>query len=278
MHRRHRIGRVLVVRPWKRAALGDGADLFGVPLIDAAETAKFALHSVEIAVVVGVAGDEAIAADVVIGFHAFDHMHRKRQPGQPGGARQFVGHVEPGRGRVPDGSFGAQVVARAHQQVGFLAAHQVDVAHRARCARGQGGRPEQTGRAVAEQVQHRGRRYRFDSREMCEAAATPPGIAGLIEINIDRVTREIKDVRGAGPIDVGEAQAVAVEQVGVIEAGRLRHGDLGAEAAITKVGPVADRAVANAHEVGQAIPGHIGEKDRLAAISEHQLRSCFLIQ
>ena len=51
----------------------------GVPLLDHAEAAELALVAVEIAVVIGVARHEAIAADLVVGFDAFDHMHGEWQ-------------------------------------------------------------------------------------------------------------------------------------------------------------------------------------------------------
>ena len=44
---------------------------------------------------------------------------------------------------------------------------------------------------------------------------------------------------------------------------RVVHRHLGAEAAVAEVGPVADLAVADAHEIGQAIAGHVGEVDGL---------------
>jgi len=62
---------------------GEGGDLFGVALLDHAETAELALGAVEVAVMVGVAGDEAILADGIKGLDALDHVHRERQPGDP---------------------------------------------------------------------------------------------------------------------------------------------------------------------------------------------------
>ena len=65
-------------------AVGRSArELLGVPLLDHAEAAELALVAVEVAVVVGVAGDEAVAADVVVGLDALDHVHRERQPRDP---------------------------------------------------------------------------------------------------------------------------------------------------------------------------------------------------
>ena len=42
---------------------------------------------------VGVAGDEPVAAHQVDGLHLLDHVHRERQPGDPGLARGFVGEI-----------------------------------------------------------------------------------------------------------------------------------------------------------------------------------------
>jgi hypothetical protein len=47
-------------------------------------------------VVVGVAGDEAVAADAVVGLDALDDVHREGQPGDPRGVALLVVEVEPG--------------------------------------------------------------------------------------------------------------------------------------------------------------------------------------
>ena len=57
---------------------------------------------------------------------------------------------------------------------------------------------------------------------------------------------------------------------GSVEPRRVVHRDLGAEAAVAEVGPVADLAVADAHEVGQAVAGHVGEVDGLRAVGEDE--------
>ena len=54
-------------------------------------------------------------------------------------------------------------------------------------------------------------------------------------------------------VDVGQADALVVELVRVVEPRRVVHRHLGAEAAVAEVGPVADLAVADADEVGQAV-------------------------
>ena len=48
----------------------------------------------------------------------------------------------------------------------------------------------------------------------------------------------------------------------MVEPWRIVHGDLGAESAVTQIGPVAHFTVADADEVGEAIAGQIGEVDR----------------
>ena len=63
---------------------------------------------------------------------------------------------------------------------------------------------------------------------------------------------------------------------GVVEPGRAIHRHLRAEAAVAEVRPVADFAVADAHEVGQAVARHVGEVDRLRAVGEHDARALAL--
>src|SRR3712207_7088241 len=53
------------------------------------------------AVVVGVAADEAVAADPVVGLHPLHHVHREGQPGDPGLTGHLILQVEPGGGCVP---------------------------------------------------------------------------------------------------------------------------------------------------------------------------------
>src|SRR6185312_14481144 len=100
---------------------------------------------------------------------------------------------------------------------------------------------------------------------MGESAGTSPGVARLVEVQLDRVSCEIQDIRRSGTIDVGESQTAAVEEISAVETGRLGHGDLRPEAAKPKIGPVADLPVADANQIGQPIAGHVGQEDRLAA-------------
>ena len=69
-----------------------------------------------------------------------------------------------------------------------------------------------------------------------------------------------------------------VELVRVVEPGRVVHRDLGAEAAVAQVGPVADLAVADADEVGQAVAGQVGEVDGLRAVGEDEARALLLVE
>src|ERR1700719_67326 len=61
------------------AGIGKHSESLGIELIHAPEAAKLALHAVEIAVMVFVAGDEPITADVVVSGDALDDVHRERQ-------------------------------------------------------------------------------------------------------------------------------------------------------------------------------------------------------
>ena len=65
---------------------------------------------------------------------------------------------------------------------------------------------------------------------------------------------------------------------GVVEPRRVVHRHLGAEAAVAEVGPVADLAVADAHEVGQPVAGHVGEVDGLRAVGEDEARAFLLVE
>ena len=58
---------------------------------------------------------------------------------------------------------------------------------------------------------------------------------------------------------------------GLSNDGRIAHRDLGAEAAIAEVRPVADLAVADAHDVGEPVADHVGEEDRLGRSAKTSL-------
>ena len=104
-------------------------ELLGVPLLHLAESAELALDAIKVAVVVSVAGDKAVAADVVVNFNALNDMDWKRDLCYPWFPRRFVGEVEPGGRRVLHDGFGADIVARLPEQVRLVTAHQTDVAH-----------------------------------------------------------------------------------------------------------------------------------------------------
>ena len=157
-------------------------------------------------------------------------------------------------------------------------AHQVDVAQRpARIGR-QRRRPDQAGGAVAQQVGRHDRGDVVDARELGQTARFAQPVARLVEVEPHAVAVQVDDVVGARAVDVGQADAPLVELVGVVEPGRVVHGDLGAEAAIAQVRPVADLAVADAHQVGEAVAAHVGEVDGLRAVGEDQARAALLVQ
>jgi hypothetical protein len=87
--------------------------------------------------VVGIARDELVAADMVMGEDALDDMHREWQPGHPGPAIALVGQVETGGRCVLNLRLGAEVVDRANEQVRLDAAHQIEVAQWLACIGGQ---------------------------------------------------------------------------------------------------------------------------------------------
>ena len=60
-----------------------------------------------------------------------------------------------------------------------------------------------------------------------------------------------------------------VELVRPVEPRRVVHRHLRAEPPVAEVRPVADLAVADANQIGQAVARHVGEKQRLGAVAEH---------
>ena len=82
------------------------------------------------------------------------------------------------------------------------------------------------------------------------------------------VAMQVDDVSGARAVDVGQAHALVIELVRVVEMGRVVHGDFGPETAVAQIGPVTDLAVADAYQVGEAVAAEIGKIDGLGALGE----------
>ena len=78
--------------------------------------------------VVRAPGDEAVAADMVVGRDPFHDVDWKRQAGDPGLPIALVAKIERGGRGVLDLRFGAEVVRRSEQQMRFASTHQIDVA------------------------------------------------------------------------------------------------------------------------------------------------------
>jgi hypothetical protein len=94
--RRHAGGGVDVVACGEVIALVEGGECFRIKLLDHPKAAELPFGAVEVAVVVGRAGDEAGAAYMIVGLNALDHMHREGQPGDPRPAVPLVLQIEPG--------------------------------------------------------------------------------------------------------------------------------------------------------------------------------------
>ena len=105
-----------------------------------------------------------------------------------------------------------------------------------------------------------------------------PAVAGLIKVEVNAITAQINNIGDTGTVDVSQPDTALIEQVGRVKPRRIVHGHLGAEATVAEVGPVADFAVANAHEVGQSVTGKIGEVDGLGAVGKNQPRPFFFVQ
>src|SRR5690606_18248634 len=74
-----------------------------------------------------------------------------------------------------------------------------------------------------------------------------------------------------------EANAPRIEGIGFGKGGADAQRDLLAEAAIAEVGPVADLAIAGAHDVDQSVATHVGELNRLRAVDEHDARALLFV-
>jgi hypothetical protein len=262
----------------KGSGVRKGGEVFGIPLINASEAAELALNSVVIAVMVGAAGHEQVAADVVEGLHLFHDVNGEGQARDPGRTCQLVLHVKFRGGRVLDDGFRAEVVSDTHQKMGLLATHQVDIAHGPLRVGHERRRPDQAVGAIAEEIENAGRGDAFDRREVGEKASRAPSISGLVEIELDGAAGEVNQVDGSGSINVSEADATAVEEIGSVENRRVIHGDLGTEFSVTQIRPVADIAIADSYEVGKTIAAHVRQENGFRAVCKDEPGSQLFVQ
>ena len=77
--------------------------------------------------------------------------------------------------------------------------------------------------------------------------------AVLIVVDAHAVLREIDDVGHAGAVDVGQANAPLVKQVGCVEPGGPVHGHFLTKLPVAEVRPVTHFAVANAHDIRESV-------------------------
>src|SRR5688572_16379286 len=99
-NRRHMRDDVIVLASWESIAFVKRRKLFCILLFYHAEAAKLALGTIKVTMMIGVASDEAIAADVIVNFYSFQHMDREGQPSNPGFAGLLVIQIDLRRGRV----------------------------------------------------------------------------------------------------------------------------------------------------------------------------------
>src|SRR5581483_7276850 len=151
----------------------------------------FAFRAIKVSMMIGIARHKAVAADTVIGFHALDDVHGKREFCNPRFAIALVLQIELGGRRILDDGFRTEIIDRLDEQMRFLSTHQVHVAHGAARTPWQRRRPDQTRRTIAEQIYCRDRRQVIYARELRELGRWSPAIARLVEIQTDTVASQI---------------------------------------------------------------------------------------
>ena len=212
VHRRHTGGSIPVVARRELPVL-QGADLLGIPLFHHPEAAKFALFAVEIAVVIGVAGDEAVVADVVIGLDPLDHMNREGQAGDPGLSGGLVLQIEFRRRCILNPCLCAQIVSSPDQQMRLPTTHEVDIAHGLCCVAGQRRGPDEAGSTVAKQVNRHDVDQVVHAREDLQCLRLAPAVARLVEVEAHAFAVQIDDVGGTTAVDVGQADAFVIKLI-----------------------------------------------------------------
>ena len=74
-----------------------------------------------------------------------------------------------------------------------------------------------------------------------------PTVSRLIEVDPDTLAVNVDQIGSAASVDVRQSNPLLVELVGVIEEGRVVHGNFGRESPVAEIGPIANFTVANPH-------------------------------
>src|SRR5262249_35007552 len=103
----------------------------------------------------------------------------------------------------------------------------------------------------------------------CSANDLPlaPGVAALVEPEVDPLGIDIHKVRAAGAIQVREEQPFGVEIE--VQPRRIRHCHALAEAAVAQIGPVVDCAVMHEHMSLKPSPVMSARRTRLEGSSKN---------
>jgi hypothetical protein len=189
------------------------AVLLCVPLLDHAKAAELSLVPVEVAIVVGVARDEAAPPYVIEDLDSFHDMHREGKACCPGLASEVVSECEPSRGCIVDLRRRAEVVGHPCEEVGLLTAHDVDVAHLPASLAGQRARPDETCRAISEKVHDLDRAIAADPRKGLDKGGRRPAIPGLVGIHARACLSKVEYVRRTGAVHVSQSEAMRVELI-----------------------------------------------------------------
>ena len=278
LHRRLVKGRVGGDRGAAGVGRGERGEVLDIELLHAPEAAELALDRVEAALVICVGRGERRAAPGVTHRHPPHHVHGERERAGPRPPGEPVGERELRRGGVLELGLQSEVVGGPGEQMRLAAAHQVDVAQRAGRVRRERRGPHEAGGADPEQVGGLHGGDVVDAREALEPVGGAPAVPRPVEVQVHAAVAQVDEVDGARAVDVGEQHAALVEAVGCVEPRRVVHRDLGAEAAVTEAGPIADRPVADAHEVAQPVAGHVRQVHGAGAVGEHQARAALLVE
>ena len=255
MHRRH-MGTGLLVAPRReQIPLRQLRVSFRIPLFHKAKAAKLPLLPIKVAVTIAVQADKPIPRHVVDRLHPLHHMHRKRQPRNPGSSCCSILQIKLGRSRILQLRLRPQVIHHRRHQVGLLASHQVDIPHRLPALPRQRRRPHQTGRTIPQQIDrlhrcqivHRGELSQRRFPRQGSILAEP--IARLIQPDGDLLPPQVENIRRPRTIYIRQPHPLLVKHLRMVKPGSPRHRHPGPKPAIAQTGPVAHLPIANPHQV-----------------------------
>ena len=143
--------------------------------------------------------------------------------------------------------------------------------------RGYFGRPNDTCRAITQQIRHGDFVGLFGREKRLDFSRIAPRIAAEIEVGFEFVFSQIDQISRARAADIRQLEIGGIEQIGMVKNGRIAHGYFGSKTPVPYIRPVTHLPVADADNIRQAVAREIGQKNALFLVGKNDSGTQFFI-